>query len=385
VRIFLDWVLVCIASGSIFAQDANKLRERVSPSVVVVRALGEDESLMRTGGGVVTAPGVVITSCHVLAKAKKVQAQHDDIIYPATLQYPDVERDLCQLAVAKLPAPAVALGGTATLRLAQRIYVVSVARSGELQVGEDTVSALRQYRGMSLIETSADVSQEGNGALLFDPEGRLVGTATSVVTDAPQVHYAITADALRELPRRAMEALGVQPGIASLPSPPSFSIEWNSRIALLENASGDKTLSQAIAMLLDISSESERDLLLAHEAEAKQKRWHNAYAMGTDSKGNLIWGGAFYMRTADDAAQTALGQCMSAAGDSCQVIMVDGEFREKGFLAMTKTLGQQSVAATRQAFLQSLAKSPIETRVGQTSFTGSGPSAYSMGYASARQ
>jgi len=377
-RIFVMTLLFCSAAQAL---EPGQVREKASLSIVLVRALDKDETPIRTGNGVVIQTGIVITNCHVLAKAKKLQVQHDDIIYPATLQYPDIERDLCQLAVAKLPAPAVSLGGTAVVRLGQPVYALSASRTGELSLIQGKVSALREYRGMSLIETSAVVSQEGFDTLLFDPEGRLVGMTTSVVMDSPQAHYAIAADAFSELPRRAMEALRAQSGDKA----PLFKAEWNSRIALLENASGDITLSQAIAMLLDISSESEVSVLLAHEGVVRRKPWHNSYAMGTDSKGNLIWGGSYRLINVDGAAQTALDQCMSAAGDSCQVIMVDGEFHEKEFLVMAKTLGHQNIAATRQAFLQSLARSPVERRIGFAAGAMAGANTSSMGFSSVRQ
>ena len=165
--------------------------------------------------------------------------------------------------------------------------------------------------------------------------------------------------------------------------------EWAQRVALLEKSRGQLTFSKAVAILLDINRAEELSLLLTHEGEVKRKSWHNAYAMGTDNKGNLIWGGGYGLRIAVDAAQTALEQCVSRTGDSCKVIMVNGEFREKAFMEITKQLGVNNVVAVRQAYLQSLTKNPTESKVGLAIGISGGASGaefnYSIGYSSIRE
>jgi hypothetical protein len=161
--------------------------------------------------------------------------------------------------------------------------------------------------------------------------------------------------------------------------------EWARRLALLDKAPENLTLSKAVAILLDISADSELSLLLVHEGDVKRKSWHNAYAMGTDSKGNLIWGGGYQLRTAADAAETALEKCASRTGDSCKVVIANGGFREKNFVEMAKGLGGKDIAEVRQAFLQSLTRGPAESRVGTTGAGGSSYIAPSIGFASIRE
>ncbi|MCE9568392.1 MAG: hypothetical protein K8R10_00005 [Rhodocyclales bacterium] len=105
--------------------------------------------------------------------------------------------------------------------------------------------------------------------------------------------------------------------------------------------------------------------------------------MGTDSKGNLIWGGAYQFRSSTEASKTAREQCASGPGASCNVLMVNGDFLEKGFVEMAKRLGARSVSAVRQSFLQRLNKPAVESIVGI-----GGPSnsylSHAMGYSSPR-
>ena len=163
--------------------------------------------------------------------------------------------------------------------------------------------------------------------------------------------------------------------------------EWAPRLALLEKSRGQLTLSKAVAVLLDLSTEQELRLLLTHEGDIKRKAWHNSYAIGTDHGGNLIWGGGYRLKNAVDAAQTALEQCVRGIGDFCKVIMINGEFREKDFLEMAKQLGGKNVDAVRQAYLRSLTKNPTESQVGFASVASAAGIElnFSFGYSSIRE
>lgn len=169
------------------------------------------------------------------------------------------------------------------------------------------------------------------------------------------------------------------------PAPAPATGDWARRLALLNKAPENLTLSKAVAILLDISADSELSLLLVHEGDVKRKNWHNAYAMGTDSSGNLIWGGAYQLRTTADAAETALEKCANRTGDSCKIVIANGEFHEKNFVAIAQGLGRKDITEVRHAFLQSLTRGPAESRVGTTGAGGSSYIAPSMGFASIRE
>ena len=166
---------------------------------------------------------------------------------------------------------------------------------------------------------------------------------------------------------------------------PSYKAEWAQRIALLEKLRGQLTLSKALSVLLDISSSDELSLLLTHEVEVKRHGWHNAYAIGADSNGKLIWGGGYRLRTAADSAQTALDHCKTSAGNLCTVVSLNGDFKETNFRELVTRLGVQNVATVRNSFLGSLRKAPTTARVGSTTGICSTETCYSYGYASSTE
>src|SRR5687767_3623175 len=92
------------------ALSPEQLFEKVSPSVFVVHTYDKQNKRLATGSGVVVGPGQIVTNCHVLAKSASVRVSRGNASYGATLEFPDPERDLCQLRVRDLTAPAVMLG-----------------------------------------------------------------------------------------------------------------------------------------------------------------------------------------------------------------------------------------------------------------------------------
>ena len=71
---------------------------------------------------------------------------------------------------------------------------------------------------------------------------------------------------------------------------------------------------------------------------------------------------------------------------SCKAVMVNGEFQEKEFFELIKKLGNNTVAAVRQDFFESIEYSPSASRIG---FNGGGGCAtdacFSYGFVPARE
>jgi S1-C subfamily serine protease len=189
----------------------DQLYERVSPGVWQVKAYAAEEKLLASASGVVVAPGKVVTSCQVLARARQVQLRRGNAIFDAKLEFPDVERDLCQLDVPGLSAPAPALGSARGLRPGQRLYVVGFARGNEQSLGEGLVSALADGGSdKERLQTTVPASPGLRGAGVFDEEARLVGIVTSSPRDAAASTFALPADWLAELAARGQAALAAR-------------------------------------------------------------------------------------------------------------------------------------------------------------------------------
>jgi serine protease Do len=195
-----------------FAQplEADKLFEKISPSVWVIHTFDGNEKPLSRGSAVVTGVGTLITNCHVLAKAKSFVVKRDNVVYGAALEHADVERDLCQIAVKNFAAPVAQLLPTNSLRVGQKVYAVGNPRGLELTFSDGLISGLRKSpdeKSIELVQTSAPISPGSSGGGLFDAQGRLVGITTATLKESQNLNFAMPADWIAEVPVRSNAAI----------------------------------------------------------------------------------------------------------------------------------------------------------------------------------
>ncbi len=196
-----------VSAQSASALEADQVFERVSPSIWRVMALDADGKPIGQGSGVVVAPHTMVTNCHVLAKARRVDVVKDSATLKASLEMYDPERDLCQLKVEKLSAPAVVRATESQLRIGAKVYAIGNPRALDLTLSDGLISALRKDKDAKLerIQTSAPISPGSSGGGLFDSEARLIGLTTSQMVNGQNLNFAIPADWINELPKRHAE------------------------------------------------------------------------------------------------------------------------------------------------------------------------------------
>lgn len=196
------------AAGSAFALEPDVIYQRVAPSIWVVWASNAQGKLAPLASAVVVGEGKLITNCHVVANARNIQVRKESAAFDATLEFADMQRDLCQLAAGNFPAPAVTMGSTKNLRIGQRVYAVNSPRGQELAIGEGIVSSLRSTSdGDQLIQNTVGLSRGSSGGGLFDAEARLVGITSVQASEGPSVNLAQPADWILTVPERGKEAL----------------------------------------------------------------------------------------------------------------------------------------------------------------------------------
>ncbi len=216
------------------ALTAAELFAQVSSSIWRVQTLDADGLLLGQGSAVVVAPGQLVTNCHVLARARKVQVRRDGqpSATPARLVLWDVQRDLCQLEAGALAAaPAVVLGSTSTVAVGQPAYAIGHPRGLDLTMSAGLVSSLRRNAAgqLVLVQTSAAISGGSSGGGLFNEQGELLGLTTiaSITGDAQNLNFAIPADWIRDLTRRhaaaraALAAAGAASAASAAPAAPA--------------------------------------------------------------------------------------------------------------------------------------------------------------------
>jgi len=207
----LALLLAAIAPGTGLALPPDQIFDRAAAFTWQVRALAADEKLLTAASGIAVAPGKLLTSCQVLARARQLQLRRGNTIYDAKLEFPDVERDLCQLDVPGLASPAPALGSARTLRPGQRLYVIGYGVGNAVSIGEGLVSAVHDAGAASeRIQTTIPAARGLLGAGVYDEEARLVGVVTTSPKEAAAVTFAVPADWVPEIAARGAAALAAR-------------------------------------------------------------------------------------------------------------------------------------------------------------------------------
>lgn len=185
------------------------LFEQVAPSVWVVRTQDSAGKPLALGSAVVIGPGRLITNCHVLARAKTVTVARENVSYGATLEFPDPERDLCQLKVANFNAPPVTIAPPDSWRVGARVYAIGNPRGLETTISDGLLSGIRrsEQNSFEALQITVPISSGSSGGGLFDARGRLIGITTFMLRDAQNLNFALPASWIAEVPERAQVAL----------------------------------------------------------------------------------------------------------------------------------------------------------------------------------
>lgn len=190
------------------AMGLEQLTAKASPSVYAVRTYGPQESPLGGGSGVVIGPGQLVTACSVLAGATTIAVRRENVSYGATLEAPDVERNLCLLKVANLNAPALPLAAAAAPGFGQKVFAAAIAGTG-MTVREGTVAGLQAGANGKLDRIEASIEQDASagGGGLLDDNGRLVGILVNAASPAETRQRAVPASWIPEIRARGAAAV----------------------------------------------------------------------------------------------------------------------------------------------------------------------------------
>lgn len=268
IRALLASALSCIAAVA-SAQSGPltpaALFQQLAPSVWTVRTQDAAGRALAQGSAVVVGPGRLVTNCHVLRQAKSLSVGRENVSYGASLEYPDTERDLCQIKVANFTAPPVTLAPSEALQTGARVYAIGSPRGLETTISDGLLSGIR--RGASgdveALQISVPISPGSSGGGLFDEQGRLIGITTSGFRDSQNLNFALPAAWIAGLPERAQAVLAQvraplatskAPGAAAPAGPPAgdrvFEYLWRDRLTgttqtvifRLDRVDGDKLI-----------------------------------------------------------------------------------------------------------------------------------------------
>src|SRR5712691_2627494 len=201
--LLLAATIVATTALPVEAEDLPQLFQRVSKSVVVVRAHGRDlvardgasvlVKFNEVGSGVLASDdGKILTAAHVVQIA-------DDI----TVEFPGGERvnaqviasevkaDLALLQVARVPAgiPPALLGDSSQVQVGEQVFVIGapygVARTltvGHVSGRHKPNTIYAEIPLAEFIQTDAAINQGNSGGPMFNMQGEVIGIVSHIIS-----------------------------------------------------------------------------------------------------------------------------------------------------------------------------------------------------------
>jgi S1-C subfamily serine protease len=169
---------------------ADTLFQRLAPSVLVVETRNERGTAQ--GSGVAVGSAEVLTNCHVLAGAQKIQLKQKESTWGAALDRADPKGDRCVLRVSGPPlVPVPGVRSYGDLKVGEPLFALGSPRGLELTLSEGILSGLREEEGLKFVQTTAPISPGSSGGGLFDARGNLVGITTLVLAGKERLNQAL--------------------------------------------------------------------------------------------------------------------------------------------------------------------------------------------------
>ncbi len=152
----------------------------------------------------------------------------------------------------------------------------------------------------------------------------------------------------------AAASAAAPPGRATADARPAAA--WPAAQAALQRGRGQNALPVAMAALLSIDSDDDKQVLVRFEKLVQRLQWKSAMAIG-EQGGLLHFGYAAGEGNDRFAADGALANCARSRSSNCAVVMSNGKFNDDAFIAVAAQLGSRPQAAVREFLLRNMRRS----------------------------
>jgi S1-C subfamily serine protease len=210
---------------------------KIMPSVVTIVATDAQGREFTSGSGFIVARERVVTNWHVIRGADRVTVvTSNDRAVAATEYAADGAHDLAVLVVPGLVGAPVSIGDSKSVRVGNAVVAMGSPRGLSGTVSQGIVSALRDVRGVPVIQTTAPISPGSSGGPLLDDGGRVIGVTSFQIEEGQNINFAHRADFIRPLLRQDALWLPLEQGVvqakpeAPVAAPPGTRPPTGSRV-----------------------------------------------------------------------------------------------------------------------------------------------------------
>lgn len=236
-------VLISLAFSTWLHADPDpELVYKLKASVVKVHVV-TDSGGHGVGTGVVVAPDVVATNCHIMAKAKGVNiTKFGESSSPVAMQA-DWLHDVCLLKFQYLNLPPVTLNRAANLSYGQEVFTIGFPGGPpkpQTRVGK--VRALYPLDGSVVVRADASFTMGASGSPLFNQAGELVAMSTFKSPGRHAFYYHVPVEWILDLLAKNPESNA--PFISAFWDQPPSQLPWMMQVVPLFQTSDWRNLER---------------------------------------------------------------------------------------------------------------------------------------------
>ncbi len=200
VRFLLLVVCLWAMLSACWAADVRKVVDQVGDAVVSIEVdTGRGKN---AGSGFIVNPdGCILTSAHVINKAKKIKVKlTDGKEYAAKLVAKDTNKDLAIIRIDVHNLPVAAIGNAKKARAGDSVVAIGCPRGLDHTVTSGIVSSReREIDGKRYIQTDAALNEGNSGGPLLNDKAEVIGINTMILKDANQLGFAVPINDAYEL------------------------------------------------------------------------------------------------------------------------------------------------------------------------------------------
>jgi S1-C subfamily serine protease len=198
VFIVLFWIVAGQAADPIGDLEARQIAlfERIAPGVVFISS-GEDTI---GSGFLVSAAGLILTNSHVVGKAKKVKVVlHDGRSFEgAVVERAKYDIDLALVKIEAKDMPVLDISQEAPIKVGSWAGAVGHGKGAIWTYNTGMISNIYNNKEVAMVfQTQIPLNPGNSGGPVFDREGRVIGLATSAITNSNSINFGIAIDTAR--------------------------------------------------------------------------------------------------------------------------------------------------------------------------------------------
>jgi tetratricopeptide (TPR) repeat protein len=185
-----------VATGAAQSETGRRVYSRAAESVLEIFTVSNGK-LTGQGSGFLIEGGAIVTNAHVVSDGD-IYLKIGPAKIPATVEKMDRPNDLAILRVkVDLSSEPLVLGDAVSP--GSTVYAIGNPIGLEKSMSQGLVSALRNWKGRSLIQVTAPLSHGSSGGPILNDRGEVVGIAVGMIEEGQNLNFAIPVEVLRQL------------------------------------------------------------------------------------------------------------------------------------------------------------------------------------------